>query len=84
VACAHQRGDLRERRGGEQDALADDGVLAHEHPLLGGERSRLAEDFAGNRDLVDIVKLGGAADGPDLLGWRPSRAATRFFSSPTP
>lgn len=51
-----------------QDALADEGVLAHEGPLGIGERAGLAEDGVWDGGLADVVQFGGAADLVGLLG----------------
>ena len=48
--------------GGEQDALAQDCVLAHELPLRLVERARLVQDRVGDAHLADVVQFGGAHD----------------------
>ena len=49
------------------DPLADDRMAMHEAPLLLVQRPRLVEDRLGDRDLADVVKLGGAAERLDLV-----------------
>jgi hypothetical protein len=51
---------------GAQDALADDRVLAHDVPLLAGQRARLVQDPVGHPDLADVVQQRGVADALDL------------------
>ena len=56
------RGEAGQR---PQDALADDGVLAHQLPLLGVEPAGLVEDLVGDPDLADVVEQ---RDRADLVG----------------
>jgi hypothetical protein len=42
-------------------------VPAHERPLVGVQRGRLAEDRVGDGDLADVVQLGRAGDLVELL-----------------
>ena len=40
----------------EGAALADDRVLTHELPFLGGQRGRFLEDAFGDGELADVVQ----------------------------
>ena len=62
VAGAHEPRDAAERGRGGDDALADQRVAADERPLVLVERPGLVEDRVGDRDLADVVQLGGVAD----------------------
>ena len=68
VARAHELRDRQQRGRGAQDALADDRVLAHEGPLLVGQRAGLVQDLVRDRHLADVVQLGRAHDLVQLLG----------------
>ena len=61
--------------GGGQDSLAGDRVLAHEGPFLLGQRTGLAQDRLGDRDLADVVQLGAEGDQLDLIAGQPERRA---------
>ncbi len=76
VAGADHRRDRREARRGGDDALADQRVAAHELPLVVVERPGLGEDLVGDRDLADVVELGGQAHVVHLVA-RGGRAAAR-------
>ena len=61
VMVAHARDELLvEER--PHDLGADAGVLAHELPLLRGERAGFAEDTVGDADLADVVQEGDVLD----------------------
>src|SRR5918992_4082708 len=61
VRRADEPSDLAERRGGVQDALADQRVATDELPLLVRQRAGLLEDLLRDRDLADVVDLRGLA-----------------------
>jgi hypothetical protein len=56
VLVADRRGHVAQAGQRSQDPLADDRVLAHEHPLVGGQRTGLVEDLVGDADLADVVQ----------------------------
>src|SRR3954451_6940517 len=67
VTRADQPRHALERRCRAQDAVADDGVLAHEAPLGVVERARLVENRVGHGDLADVVQLRRAHHLVELL-----------------
>ena len=73
VGGAHQRRNVGKGGRGGDDALARDRVLVHEAPLVGGERPGLVQDRLRDRDLADVVQLGGNADGLHLRRLTPER-----------
>ena len=70
VVALVRRADQRRDRGEEGDPLqhagADRGVLVHPGALLGGQRTGLAEDLGGDRDLADVVEEGAVAEAVEL------------------
>jgi hypothetical protein len=64
-------------RGGH-DALADEGVAAHEGPLVVVQWPRLVEDGVGDGDLAHVVQLGGDPDVVERLALQAQVAAHRF------
>ena len=56
VVRLNDRHEVRERLDGGQDRCPERRVGLHDHPLLGGERSRLVEDRVGDPDLADVVQ----------------------------
>ena len=75
VAGAHQLGDGAEGRRGGDDALADEGVAAHEGPLVVVERAGLVEDRVGDGHLAHVVQLGGHAHVVERLAFEAEVAA---------
>jgi hypothetical protein len=57
-----ERRDRLQRRRHLDDCLADHPVAAHEHALVLVERAGLGQDRVGDRDVADVVQLGGARD----------------------
>ena len=57
VARADERRDALEGERGQEDALADDGVLPDELPLALVERAGLVEDLVRHGELPEIVQL---------------------------
>ena len=51
-----------------EHALADDRVLAHDHPLLVGQRAGLVEDLLGGGELADVVHQRAELHQPPLHG----------------
>ena len=75
MMAAYERVDLGEEGDAGQHLGPDDRVPAHDRPLGLTQRARLAEDLTRNRDLADVVGLGGVANRlavdrlePELLG----------------
>jgi len=81
VARAHEPGDRHQRRCDAEDPLADDGVAAHERPLLVVQRTGLGEDAVRDRHLADVQQLGGAHDLVERLG-RQAEPAARLARQP--
>ena len=59
VRGAHEAGGGAERGRGGEDAFADQGMAAHEHPFLVGQGSGFGDDGVRDRDLADVVQRGG-------------------------
>ena len=87
VARADEPGDAARSAGAaREDALADQRVLAHQLPLRVVERPGLVEDLVGDRDLADVVQLGGAREHVELLGVEaepPRRRAAASAATPS-
>ena len=66
MLVAHDPRHAAHARDRAQDALADDRVLAHDVPLLAGQRAGLVQDAVGHPDLADVVQQRGVADALDL------------------
>ena len=82
VLVAHDPGDAAQPGDRAQDALADDGVLLHQHPLVVVERPVLVQDRVGDADLADVVEEGGASRrAATSSGLSASACATRTVSS---
>ena len=65
------------RRGDRaHDALADRGVLAHQRPLVLGQRAGLEQHVVGDAELADVVQERDVLDVGDLVG-RQAEAARR-------
>jgi hypothetical protein len=58
VGGADQPGRRGQRRCGPDDALPDEGVAAHERPLLGVQGAGLVQHFLWDCQLADIMELG--------------------------
>ena len=67
VRAAHDVCDRSQRACGGDDPLADQRVLAHEADLFEVQRTWLVENRIRDRDLADVVQLGGAHGDVDLL-----------------
>ena len=68
----------------DDDPLADQRVAADELPLVRVQRAGLGEDRVRDRDLADVVQLGGVAHALGLVSVRPRRRAVASASSATP
>ena len=85
VRGADDVADPAQRRGGGEDALADERVLADECPFVLGERARLAQDLVGHGDLADVVELRRALElRRDRTSVRPRPRPTATASAATP
>ena len=81
---AHERRHLGQGGRGGQDPLADQRVAAHEAPLLVVQRAGLAEDRVRDRELADLVQLGGQRDVRELVVREAELDADRRTSSTSP
>ena len=66
VARADEPRAALERRGGGEDALADDGVAADQRPLGVRQRAALLQDRLRDRHLADVVERGRVAQRLEL------------------
>ena len=77
MAGADEPADRHERGHRGEDALADDGVAAHQRPLVVVERAGLVEDGRGDRHLADVVQLGRVGDVVEVVRAHPEPATDR-------
>ena len=62
AAGAHERGDGLQAAGAQEDALGDDGMVAHVGALLGAQLAGLAQQRVGEGELAQPAELRGEAD----------------------
>ena len=58
VGGADQPGRRGQNGCGPDDALPNEGMAAHERPLLGVQRAGLVQEVLGDGELADVVELG--------------------------
>ena len=79
VAQSDHAADTEDLRvGPSKDAGADPGMLLHDPPLLGGQRTRLEEDGVRNADLSDIMHGTGFPDELYLMRCQPESPGNHF------
>src|SRR5436190_19530343 len=75
VAAPDDRAHFREPLDRRQNLLAELGMLLHDPPLLGCERTRLEQDAGRDPDLADVVEERAELELLQCLRVEPERCA---------